>query len=178
MANRIVERALDTLAEAWSNIADVSLEVQQIESNPQLIQVVAPNEVVIVVSFEIKMGNRAGSMSLCVPYNVIEPVMGRLTSEDWFNQKKKTDQTQFHDSLLANMSEAKLNTRAYLAQTNIKVSDLLTLEPGDVLKTTKEASDELVCQVEGKSKFAGKIGQFRGNRAFKITRQAKPGEKI
>ena len=178
LANRIVERALDTLAEAWNNIAEVSLEVQQIESNPQLIQVVAPNEVVIVVSFEIKMGNRAGSMSLCVPYNVIEPVMGRLTSEDWFNQKKKTDQTEFRESLLDNMSEAKLKTRAYLAQTSIKVSDLLALEPGDVLKTTKEASDDLIYQVEGKSKFGGKIGQFRGNRAFKITRQAKPGEKI
>jgi len=36
----------------------------------------------------------------------------------------------------------------------------------------------LILQVEDKSKFAGRIGQFRGNKAFKIARPAKPGEKI
>ena len=51
-------------------------------------------------------------------------------------------------------------------------------EVGDVLKTSKEATESLILQVEGKSKFAGKIGQFRGNRSFRVTRLAKPGEKV
>ena len=68
--------------------------------------------------------------------------------------------------------------RAYLAQTRIKVSDLLSMEVGDVLHTTKEAKTELVLQVEGKSKFTGRAGQFRDHRAFHITRPAKPAEKI
>ena len=178
LSNRIIERALQSLAEAWSNIAEVSFQVMQSESNPQLVQVVAPNEVVIVISFEIKMGNRSGSMSLCIPFNVIEPVMSRLTSEDWFSLKKKSDKDQSGASLRENISEATMNMRAFLAQTTIKVSELLALEVGDVIKTRKEATDELIMQVEGKSKFAGRIGQFRGNRALKVTRPAQPGEKI
>ena len=55
---------------------------------------------------------------------------------------------------------------------------LLALEQDDVLKIKKEATHDLILQVEGLSKFAGKIGQFRGNRAFKVTRPAKAGEKI
>ncbi len=52
------------------------------------------------------------------------------------------------------------------------------MQVGDVLRTSKEADTELIMQVEGKSKFAGKIGQFRGNRAFRITRFTEPGANI
>lgn len=178
LANRILERALATLSEAWSNILDVAFEVVQSESNPQLVQVVAPNEVVVVIGFEIKMGNRSGSMSLCIPYTVIEPVIGRLTSQDWFSYRRKLGQEGHREAILENLNEAKLKMRAYLAQTQIKVSDLVALQVGDVLKTKKESSSELVLHVEGKSKFTGKIGQFRGSRAFKILSTAKPGVKI
>jgi len=178
LANRIIERALSALEDAWSNIADVKFEVMQHESNPQLVQIVAPNEVVIVIGFEIKMGNRAGSMSLCIPFNVVEPVIHRLASEDWFNYRKQSDKEDQRPRLLENMAEAKLKLRAYLGQATIKVSDLLALDVGDVLKIDKEANEDLILQVEDKSKFAGRIGQFRGNKAFKIARPAKPGEKI
>jgi flagellar motor switch protein FliM len=178
LANRIIERALSALEDAWSNISNVKFVVVQSESNPQLVQIVAPNEVVIVIGFEIKMGNRAGSMSLCIPFNVVEPVMHRLASEDWFNYRKQNAKENQRPRLLANMAEAKLKMHAYLGQTSIKVRDLLALEPGDVLKIEKEATEDLILQIEGKSKFAGRIGQFRGNKSFKITRPAKPGEKI
>jgi len=178
LANRIIERALDALAEAWSNISDVTFEVVQHESNPQLVQIVAPNEVVVVIGFEIKMGNRSGSMSLCIPFNVIEPVMHRLTSQDWFSYRKKETQDNKRNRLLENLTEAKLKVRTYLGQTTITVSDLLNLQVNDVLKIPKEAKNELIMQIEEKSKFAGRIGQFRGQKAFKITRTTKPGEKI
>ena len=178
LANRIIERALDALAEAWNNIVEVNFEVVQNESNPQLVQIVAPNEVVVVIGFELKMGNRSGSMSLCIPFNVIEPVMGRLSSQDWFSYSKKQHIEEHRNSIIENVGEARIKARAYLGQTIITVNDLLNLEKGDVLKVNKEISDDLIFQIEGKSKFAGKIGQFRGNKAFKISRNANPGEKI
>jgi len=178
LANRIIERALNSLVEAWSTITDVRFEVIQHESNPQLVQIVAPNEVVVVIGFELKMGNRAGSMSLCLPFTVIEPVIGRLTSQDWFNYRKGGVLPEHRASLVENLGEAKLNLRAYLGRTTIRVRDLLALAPGDVLALPKEATNELILQIEGRSKFAGKIGQFRGHKAFKITRPAKPAEKL
>ncbi len=178
LASRIIERALESLAEAWNNIVEVAFEVIQHESNPQLVQIVAPNEVVIVVGFEIKMGNRSGSMSLCIPFTVIEPVMGRLASQDWFNYSKRREETSHKQNIIENIGEAKMKTRTFLGQTTIKVSDLMNLQEGDVLKLKKEAIEDLVMQVEGLSKFTGKIGQFRGQKALKVTHRAKPGERI
>ncbi|MBI9017166.1 MAG: flagellar motor switch protein FliM [Phycisphaerae bacterium] len=178
LANRIIDRAIDALADAWQNIIEAKFEVIQQESNPQLVQIVAPNEVVVVIGFEVKMGNRSGSMSLCFPFAVIEPVMSRLTSQDWFNYRKKEIVGDNRNYLVENLGEAKLHTRCYLGRTTIKVSELLNLEVGDVLKLNKEAKSDLIMQIEGKSKFAGKIGQFKGSRAFRVTRKSKPGEKI
>jgi len=104
--------------------------------------------------------------------------MGRLTSEDWFSSRKKELQDDHRGSITENVKEGKLKMRAYIGQTTIRVSDLLALETGDIIKINKEATDDLILQIEGKSKFAGKAGQFRGQRAFKISRKAKPGEKI
>ena len=55
-------------------------------------QIVPPNETVVVVGFELKMGNRAGTMSLCIPYNVIEPIMGVLAAQNWFSYQRKGGQ--------------------------------------------------------------------------------------
>jgi len=67
LVQRITDRATHHLSEAWSNLTPVTFRVEDFESNPQLVQIVPPNETVVVVGFELKMGNRAGTMSLCIP---------------------------------------------------------------------------------------------------------------
>ncbi len=178
LSNRILDRALDALKEAWSNVTEVEFKIVQNESNPQLIQIVAPNEVVVVIGFEVKMGDKSGSMSLCFPFNVIEPIMSRLTSQDWFSYKKKVDKDAYRRSLEENLEQAKLGCRVFLGQTKIKVSELLNLEKGDLIKLNKSSKSDLIMQIEGKSKFAGKIGQYKQSRAFKVQRRCVAGERI
>lgn len=178
LANRIIERALEALTEAWENVVEIDFKVQQNESNPQLVQIVPPNEVVVVISFEIKMGSRAGSMSLCIPFNVIEPVIHNLTSQSWLSFKRSSTVKDQTEALQENIGEAKLKMRAYLAETTLKVDELLNMEIGDIIKTKKEVTDDLILQIEGKNKFTGKIGQFRTHKALRLVREAEPGEKI
>jgi len=95
LVKQITDRMLDSLTEVWSGLIDVQFELAETESNPHLVQIVAPNEVVVVIGFEIKMGQRAGTMSLCIPFNVIEPVIGRLATQSWLAyQRKAGDQDQ------------------------------------------------------------------------------------
>src|SRR5512132_3025789 len=92
LVQRITDRATHHLSEAWSNLTPVTFSVQEFDSNPQLVQIVPPNETVVVIAFELKMGNRAGTMSLCIPYNVIEPIMGVLAAQSWFSYQRKGGQ--------------------------------------------------------------------------------------
>ena len=57
----------------------------------------------------------------------------------------------------------------FLARTSIKMSELLGLQPGDIITTEKQTSGDVFVEVEGKQKFRGQLGQFRGKRAVRIT---------
>ena len=147
----------------------MTFSVHDFESNPQLVQIVPPNETV-VVGFELKMGNRSGTMSLCIPYNVIEPIMGVLSNQSWFTYQKKGGQDDYLKKLTRNVSNAKVEMRAYLAQTTITMNELLALQVGDVITTDKPIERDVIVQIEGKNKFFGQIGQFRGDRSIRVTR--------
>src|SRR5688500_16404103 len=170
LVQRITDRATHHLSEAWSNLTPVNFKVEDFESNPQLVQIVPPNETVVVVGFELKMGNRAGTMSLCIPYNVIEPIMGVLAAQNWFSYQRKGGQEDHLRKLTKNVHNAPVEVRAFLAQTTIKLRELLSLQIGDVITTEKECSADVLVQVEGRNKFLAQVGQLRGNRAVRVTR--------
>ena len=170
LVQRITDRATHHLSEAWTNLTPVTFSVHDFESNPQLVQIVPPNETVVVIGFELKMGNRAGTMSLCIPYNVIEPIMGVLAAQNWFSYQRKGGQEDHLRRLTRNVNNAPVEVRAFLAQTAIRLSDLLSLQVGDIITTEKDNQRDVLLQVEGKNKFMGQVGQFRGTRAVRVTR--------
>ncbi len=171
LVQRITDRATHHLSEAWSNLTPVTFSVQDFESNPQLVQIVPPNETVVVIGFELKMGNRAGTMSLCIPYNVIEPIMGVLAAQNWFSYQRKGGHEDHLRKLTRNVYNAPVEMRTFLAQTKMSVNDLLGLQVGDIITTSKDSGNDVLIQVEGRNKFLGQLGQFRGGRAVRITRQ-------
>lgn len=178
LVGRITDRALDALTEAWSDLVEVKFKISEVESNPHLVQIVAPNEVVVVLGFEIKMGGRAGTMSLCIPFNVIDPVMNKLLSQGWLAYQRRATPEDKTDELARSLGATTVTLAAYLAETTITMQDLLTLQPGDILQTTKPVTGETIVQVEGKNKFAARIGRHKDILAVKITRRARVEEPL
>ena len=178
LVRKIIDRAEAALAEAWEHIVPASFKLEETESNPALVQIVPPNEVVVVVNFEVKMSDRAGTMSLCIPYNVIEPVVDKLSSQTWAAYKKNKKDTQIRTRLEGQLSSAKLEVATLLADTTISINDLVNLQIGDVILTKKPASAPLSLSVGGKRKYIGQLGQYRGNRAFKVARAITPKDRV
>ena len=158
------------MEEAWANVLPLKFRAQESESNPQLVQIVPPNETVVVVGFELKMGGRAGTMSLCIPYNVIEPEIEKLSNQSWAAYKKNRRDDQLRNRVAGHLDAAKLTVTAILADTTIKLSDLMSLQAGDLIVTEKAATAPLTLMVEGKRKHIGHVGQFKGSRAFRVER--------
>ncbi len=178
LVTKIIQRAMRALEEAWSSILQLSFKLEETESNPALVQIVPPNEVVVVVGFEMKMGGRAGTMSLCIPYNVIEPVVDKLSNQTWAAYKRNRKDDQLRHRLANHLEGAKVTVSSVLADTTIKFSDLMNLNVGDIILTEKPASAPLTLVVEGKRKYIGQMGQYKGNRAFKVQRPITPKDRV
>ncbi|MEX0886852.1 MAG: flagellar motor switch protein FliM [Phycisphaeraceae bacterium] len=170
LVGKILERAMRTLEEAWEHVLPLHFDWAEHESNPVLVQIVPPNEVVVLVQFELKMSGRAGTMSLCIPYNVIEPVMDKLSSQSWVAYKRNRGDEQLRDRVAQHLEAARVDVNAVLANTTIKLTDLVNLQTGDLILTDKPASAPLTLTVGNRRKFIGHLGQFKGNRAFKVAR--------
>ncbi|MFA9477786.1 flagellar motor switch protein FliM [Phycisphaerales bacterium AB-hyl4] len=178
LVSKIIDRAKRALAEAWENVMPVNFELDDTESNPVLVQIVPPNEVVVLVGFELKMGGRAGTMNLCIPYNVIEPVMEKLSSQTWAAYKRNRGDTALRQRVARRLDAARLPVTGVLADTTIKLRDLMNLQVGDVVLTDKPASAPLTLTVGDRRKFIGNLGQFKGNRAFKVRRPINPKDRV
>ncbi len=176
LVKRITDRAQQNLNEAWSSLVEVGFELRETESNPHLVQIVAPNEVVVVIGLELKMGTRAGTMTLCLPFNVIEPVMSRLTTQNWLAYQRKASSELEKQRMAHQLKGATVGTQSYLAETTITVNDLIRLQPGDIITTDKPANSEVAVQVEGITKYFGKLYQVKGHKAIRISRPADPDE--
>jgi flagellar motor switch protein FliM len=178
LVQRITDRALKLLTDAWLSLGVTGIDLTQSESNPHLVQVVAPNEVVVVITFELKLSGKSGTMCICVPFTTIEPVLDKLATQSWLSYRKKESSVNHGQKIAGNLKTATVNLRAFLAETTISMGQLMGLQVGDIIQTEKLAKNELIVQVEGKNKFAGRMGQFRGNRAIRITRPTTPDDRI
>jgi flagellar motor switch protein FliM len=168
LVSRITGLFLEELRHAWENILDLRLSVVQVESNPQLVQIVPPNEVVVVISFELAIGDLRGMMNLCIPYNSIERIGGKLSANSWvsYGRRQATPESVRQISQTVCTSLVQLSVR--LAQTQIGTGELIGLRVGDVITTQKDVHRPVIVSVEGVPKFRARLGAFKGHKAVLI----------
>ncbi|MBL9147100.1 MAG: flagellar motor switch protein FliM [Phycisphaerae bacterium] len=178
LIQKLLHRAMQTLQEAWSSAAEIAFELGDMEANPQLVQIVPPNEVVVVMSFEVKFGNRAGTMSLCIPSNTIEPILDRLSAQSWSVTSARDDGVRWSERITKELTAARVTVDAVLAETTMTLRELRSLEPGDLILTGKPAAAPVILNVEGRQKFLASVGQSRGSRAIRILRPIGPEDYV
>ena len=178
LIGNVTNRGLEALGEAWESVRKLDFEIAASESNPQLVQIVPPNEVVVVIGLELKMSNRAGTMNLCIPYNVIEPVMEELSAQSWFAATRNTNADDLEMQLKQNLGQAPLAVGGVLGETTITLRDLLGLSVGDLLVTEKRAVEPVVLTVEGEKMFLAELGAYRGSRAMRVVRACSPTDRV
>jgi len=178
LIGKVTSRGLAALGEAWQSIKAINFEITATESNPQLVQIVPPNEVVVVIGFELKMANRAGTMNLCIPYNVIEPIVSDLSSQSWFNVPKSGRGVEMKARISSTLGRAPLTVTGLLAETTITLHDLMTLSVGDIVATERPASSPVVLCVENEKAFLANIGKFKDQRALKVMRAVESSDRV
>lgn len=179
LVSRITAQIIQALEHAWSNICELRLRVQQVESNPQLVQIVPPNEVIVLISFELGIGEVRGIMNLCIPYNTIEPLSGKLSSDSWSAYQKKELDPRQKLNLDTGVKRARVELVVHLARGKLTVRELAHLEVGDVILTETHPHEGAEVLVEGCPLFHAHPGVLKGRKAIRISAAiVKPKEAI
>ncbi|MGI5839064.1 MAG: flagellar motor switch protein FliM [bacterium] len=173
---RVVLRILDALQEAWKNVVDFRPKIEAVENNPMLAQIVAPNEVVVVISALVKLGECEGMISLCLPFLVLEPKLGQLNLQHWFSGVKPDNDGGGAAVLRQQVSKVAVPVSVRLSETRINIRDLLGLQVGDVIQTDAKVNQDIHIVVGKAVKFLGQLGTVGHNLAVQITAFAGKGD--
>lgn len=175
---RVTNLFLTEMKRAWDNIVPLVLSVERVESNPQLVQIVPPNEVIILISFELAMGEARGMINLCIPFTAIERVGNKLTNNNW-STYRRSEPTKETTSLISRQIDSSLVEMVVtLAETTISTADLLSLRVGDIITTDKDVHSPLDVAVAGVRKFLAKPGALKGHKAVQVEETLTPQEKV
>ncbi|QDU30999.1 Flagellar motor switch protein FliM [Anatilimnocola aggregata] len=178
LVSRITQLFLNELKRAWENVLALKLSVERVESNPQLVQIVPPNEVVVLISFELMLGDIRGMINLCIPYNSIERIGSKLTSNSWASYGKQTVSAASIAQISRQIDRSLVDVVVTMAETRITTEDLIGLRVGDIITTDHDIRSPLQVAVQDVTKFHASPGAFKGQKAIRIDATLPPEKKL
>jgi flagellar motor switch protein FliM len=174
LVGRITGLFLHELRRAWENVLPLKLTVERVESNPQLVQIVPPNEVVILISFELALGDVRGMINLCIPFTSIERVSAKLAANTWASYHKSGATPQSRSQIAGRLDRSQVDLVVTLAETQLSTGDLIGLRVGDVITTDKDVRTPIDVAVQGVNKFLASAGSLKGYKAIRIEAAPSP----
>lgn len=181
LATNIMRVALSDMTTAWENVMRLQYDLVSLDTSAQFVQIVPNNDTVVLVLTELRLGDRQGAMSFCIPYLLLKPILTKLNAQHWFTSKAKKVSADMGPRLAARLREtAKVPCVARLGLSHVTVDTLANLKVGQMLPLTATAykSDSEASEGEttlghadviigNQVKFKGRIG-LRGKRRMAV----------
>ena len=157
---------LNDLRKAWSAVAAIDFSIETHETEPQLLQFLAPNEAIVAVNMEVRLGDIAGMMNIGIPSIVIKMLRQKF-DQQWSVRKTQATEEE-HARVLRLIRNATLHVDARLVGPTMAVGTLLDLQEGDVLAFDYPVGKPIDLTVNGKLKYHGEIVSTGRKRALEI----------
>lgn len=157
-----------TLKEAWGPVMEVYPNIESKESSPNVVQIVAQNEIVVMVVMEIIIGHSSGMMNICYPVISLEPILPKLASRDLMLNETSSKKSR-NTELQVLLGGAQVSVEANLGDSELTMRDILDLKVDDVIRLSAPADDIVTIRIDGKERFKGEIGLRRFRKSIQIT---------
>jgi len=164
----ILVRVLGNLRESWANVIDLRPRLGNIETNPQFAQVVPPNSMVVLTTFDTKVGDVEGMMNFCIPYITIEPIISKLSAQYWYSSIRKGVSTENLSLLKEQLGEVEVEVIAKLGETELSFGEIAAIREGDIIRLDETLKNDAEIIIGSGPKFRGKPGVSGNRRAVQI----------
>jgi flagellar motor switch protein FliM len=165
---------LHDLKDSWRQVTNIAFGIDSHETEPSLLQFLAPNEAVVAISLEIRIGDSAGMMNIGIPSIVIKMLRQKF-DQGWSNRRSEASEAD-QRRVLRLVKPGTIHLDARLQGPTLKVEDLLALREGDVLAFDFSTEKQLNLLVNGRLKFQGQVAAQGKKKAFLIRSLYMPSE--
>lgn len=160
---------LQNLSLSWQSVATVDFSVESHESEPALLQVMAPNEAIVVIATEVQLGETSGMMNIGIPSSVVKLLRQKFDLQ-W--SARKATMSDESARILSLVHNSRLELDARVDGSTVYFEDLLALKEGDVLEFDLMVDQPIALRINGFTKYSGGVTIANGRRAFVISAPA------
>lgn len=164
---KIMKQLVKLLKNSFENVVDITPSLQKIETNSQVVQIIAPSETVALITIKIQMGDVEGRMNICLPYLVLEPIMDKLNTKFWFSHSQQESDIS-NRYIKKTLDNTNVSVKAILGKTTISFAELLSLRIGDCVKLDNSINSDLKVFIGNELKYTAKAGISNNKKAIKI----------
>ncbi len=155
------------LKDAWRMVpAALDFRIDGYETDPQLLQILSPNEAVVAISIELRIGDIAGMMNIGVP-SIIIKMLGQRMDQHTIRKSELTESE--HQRIMRLLRPAAVRMDVRLAGPTLTVRDLLSLNVDDVLTFDYPVQRPMTATFNGRRKYHGQIVATGRKRAVELT---------
>jgi flagellar motor switch protein FliM len=159
----VIRLVLHDLTEAWAPVGDIKFSIEGTETQPQLMQILSPNEAIVAIGFEITMGDARGMMNFGVP-SILVKMMGQGFEQQWSIRRRASSEAD-QSRMRHLVRRLPMDLEARVRGMQIQLRNLLKLGEGDVVSLQVPIRRPAQLNVNGVKKFEGEIviaGNQRG----------------
>lgn len=160
----VLSQIFHDMKEAWGAVLDVDFEYVSSEVNPSMANIVSPSEVVVVSTFHIELDGGGGDLHMTLPYSMIEPVREVLDAGVQSDIDEIDD--RWVESLRHDILGAKVPTNATIVEREIKLKELVDLQPGDIIPV--EMPERIIFKANKIPLFETTLGQCGEKLALRV----------
>ena len=157
------------MREPWKNVVEISPVLSRLETNPQFAQVIAPSDMIAIVTLNMKIGDVEGMVNICRPFFTLEDVMDKLNTKYWFSTMQENHDEHYEEYIESMIRRVDIPIKAVLGRSTISVNDFLNLQVGDCIRLDSRVDTDMNVYVGNIKKFTALPGTDRDSYAVQIT---------
>jgi flagellar motor switch protein FliM len=151
LTKRIFQTLLDELTISFTDVAELSFALVEIEPERPPAQLAPLSEPTLAMTFEVKLGRASSTMVLLIPHRAIEPILRLPVIAAADAEITASTAAAVGDAL----GEVVVQLRAEVGSVDMSLERVLALRPGDVLRLDGTAEEGAV------TLFADAVGLHR-----------------
>lgn len=164
----LVTSLLKGFKTAWSELLDIETVLDGLETNPQLVQSMSPNEPVVLISFGVEIFKSKSFINICIPYVSFETIIDKLSIKNWFDMGRSYDDNKYKEQISERLAGTEVELTVEMGKTHISVDDFLHLEKGDIIQLDMSTNKPMKMYVEDKVHFLVQPGMHKDKLAVQV----------
>lgn len=160
----VTTKLIANLTLAWKPIIQLDISKFNDETNPQLVNIAEPDEMLLVVRFSLDFGKETGDFYFILPYTMVEPIKEQL--ELGASRPDDEIDPNWVKSLKEELMDVELVISSAMAQTKSTLGTVMSWQAGDFIPM--EMKEIVTLDVEGTPGYTATLGTANEKRALKI----------